>query len=46
MAEYYNTVIMSARVRSPKDKANVEGSVNIVTTWVIQALRNMKFFLN
>lgn len=44
MAEHYNTVIMPARVRSPKDKASVEGSVNIVTTWVIQALRNMKFF--
>lgn len=44
MAEHYNTVIMPARVRSPKDKASVEGSVNIVTTWIIQALRNMKFF--
>lgn len=44
MAQHYNTVIMPARVRSPKDKASVEGSVNVVTTWIIQALRNMKFF--
>lgn len=44
MAEHYNTVIMPARVRSSKDKVSVEGSVNIVTTWVMLALRNMKFF--
>src|SRR5699024_5949174 len=39
-----NAVILPARVRSPKDKASVEGSVNIVSTWIIQGLRNMKFF--
>lgn len=44
MADHYNTVILPARVRSPKDKASVEGSVNIVSTWIIQGLRNMKFF--
>lgn len=44
MAEHYQTVIMPARVRAPKDKASVEGSVKIVTTWVVQALRNRKFF--
>ncbi len=44
MAEHYNTLIMPARVRSPKDKASVEGSVNHVTTWVIQALRNTTCF--
>ena len=44
MAAHYDTVIMLARVRSPKDKASVEGSVNIATTWIIQALRNFKCF--
>jgi transposase len=44
MAAHYETVIMPARVRSPKDKASVEGSVNIVTTWIIQALRNVTCF--
>ena len=44
MADYYHTVIMPARVRSPKDKASVEGSVSIVTTWIIQALRHVKCF--
>ncbi len=44
MATHYQTVIMPARVLSPKDKASVEGSVNIVTTWIIQALRNIKCF--
>lgn len=37
MARYYETIIMPTRVRSPRDKASVEGSVNIVTTWIIQA---------
>ncbi|GAA4068882.1 Mu transposase domain-containing protein [Amphibacillus indicireducens] len=44
MAEHYQSIIMPARVRSPKDKAKVEGSVNIVTTWISQALRHTKFF--
>ncbi|NMD72873.1 IS21 family transposase [Bacillus sp. DNRA2] len=44
MAEYYNTVIMPARVRKPRDKANVEGSVGIISTWIIAALRNTYCF--
>lgn len=44
MAAHYQTVIMPARVRSPKDKASVEGSVNIATTWIIQALRDVQCF--
>lgn len=44
IAEHDNTIILPARVRSPKDNASVEGSVNIVSTWTIQGLRNMKFF--
>jgi transposase len=44
MADYYNTVAMPARVRAPKDKANVEGSVGAISTWIIAALRNMQCF--
>src|SRR5699024_2818210 len=44
MANHYGAIIMPARVRSPRDKASVEGSVNIVTTWNIQALRNVTCF--
>src|SRR5699024_10003401 len=44
MATHYQTIIMPARVRSPRDKASVESSVNIVTTWIIQALRNTTCF--
>lgn len=44
MAEHYHTLVMPARVRSPKDKASVESSVNHVSTWIIQALRNVKCF--
>lgn len=44
MASHYGAIIMPARVRSPRDKASVEGSVNIVTTWIIQALRDVTCF--
>lgn len=44
MADYYNTVVMPARVRTPKDKASVEGSVNAISTWIIAALRNTHCF--
>lgn len=44
MADYYNTVVMPARVRTPKDKASVEGSVNVISTWIIAALRNTQCF--
>ncbi|WP_066445331.1 IS21 family transposase [Cytobacillus gottheilii] len=44
MADYYNTVVMPARVRTPKDKASVEGSVGVISTWIIAALRNMHCF--
>lgn len=32
------------RVRKPKDKPNAEGGVNIVSTWILAALRNQPFF--
>ncbi|WP_010648160.1 IS21 family transposase, partial [Oceanobacillus massiliensis] len=44
MADYYNTVVMPARVRAPKDKPSVEGSVGIISTWIIAALRNKQCF--
>lgn len=44
LAEYYQTIIIPARVRKPKDKSTVEGVVGIVTTWIIAALRNQQFF--
>lgn len=44
MAEHYQTVIMPARVRHPKDKANVEGTVGVISTWIIASLRNQQFF--
>jgi len=44
MANHYDTIIMPARVRSPKDKASVEGSVGAISTWIIAALRNTHCF--
>ena len=44
MAEHYNTVIIPARVRAPKDKPSVEGAVKLVSTQIIAALRNERFF--
>ena len=44
MAEHYNTAIIPARIRSPKDKPNVEGIVGNISTWITVALRNEQFF--
>ena len=44
MAEHYGTAIIPARVRTPDDKPNIEGSVNVMETWIIAALRNRTFF--
>ncbi|HPR89975.1 MAG TPA: IS21 family transposase [Synergistaceae bacterium] len=44
MAEHYGTAIVPARVRHPKDKASVEGTVGHITTWIAAALRNRTFF--
>lgn len=44
MAEHYGTCVIPARVRKPKDKPRVEGTVGIVSTWIIAALRNRQFF--
>lgn len=44
MAEHYDTAVIPARVRKPKDKPNAEGTVGVISTWIIAALRNQKFF--
>jgi transposase len=44
MAQHYNTVIIPARVRRPKDKAKVEVGVQIVERWILARLRNHTFF--
>ncbi len=44
MAEYYGTAIIPARVRAPKDKPNVEGTVGNISTWITAALRDEQFF--
>ena len=43
LAEYYRTAVLPARVRSPKDKATVEGNVGVISTWITAALRNQQF---
>jgi transposase len=44
MAEHYDTAVIPARVRKPKDKPNAEGTVGNISTWIIAALRNQKYF--
>ena len=44
MAEHYGTAIVPARVRHPRDKASVEGTVGHITTWITAALRDRTFF--
>ena len=44
LAEYYGTAIVPARVRKPQDKSAAEASVRLVETWIMAALRDMKFF--
>ena len=43
LAEHYRTAVIPARVRSPKDKATVEGNVGVISTWITAALRNQQF---
>lgn len=43
LAEYYGTVIVPTRVRTPKDKSSVERSVGICETQILARLRNETF---
>lgn len=44
MADYYQAIVMPTRVRKPRDKANVEGAVKTISTWIIAALRYSQCF--
>jgi hypothetical protein len=44
LAEHYGTAILPARVRAPKDKAMVEGTVGTVSTFILAAIRNQQIF--
>jgi len=44
MAEHYGTAIIPARPLKPRDKPTAEGTVKVIETWVMAALRNRTFF--
>jgi len=44
MANYYDTVVIPARVRKAKDKAKVEVAVQVVERWILARIRNRQFF--
>lgn len=44
MAEHYGAAIIPARPVKPKDKPTAEGTVKVIETWILAALRNRKFF--
>lgn len=44
MAAHYDTAIVPARPRKPRDKAKVEVAVQVATRWIIAKLRNRRFF--
>lgn len=44
LGEHYNTIIIPARVRTPKDKATVEGTVGNISSQILAAIRNEEFF--
>jgi transposase len=44
MAAHYDTAIMPARPRKPRDKAKVEVGVQLVERWILARLRNRRFF--
>ncbi|MFO7558525.1 MAG: IS21 family transposase [Desulfobacterales bacterium] len=44
MARHYDTAVIPARVRKPKDKAKVENAVKFAETWIMAALRKHTFF--
>jgi transposase len=44
MAAHYDTAIVPARPRKPKDKAKVEGAVLLAERGILARLRNQRFF--
>jgi transposase len=43
LARYYNTTILPARPKSPRDKAKVEVGVQIAERWLLARIRNETF---
>jgi transposase len=43
MAAHYDTALLPARPRRPRDKAKVEAAVRIVERWLLGRLRNRRF---
>ena len=43
MAQHYDTAVLPARVKTPRDKATVEGVVGIISNWILAAIRNQQF---
>jgi len=44
MAQHYDTAIIPARPKKPRDKAKVENAVLLAQRWILAALRNHVFF--
>ena len=44
MARHYDTAVLPARQRKPRDKAKAEVGVQIVQRWILARLRNQVFF--
>ena len=44
LARHYDTAILPARVRKPRDKAKVEAGVLLAQRWILARLRHRKFF--
>lgn len=44
LIKHYGTVVLPARVRRPRDKPGVEGSVVLAYRWLLAPLRNRQFF--
>lgn len=43
-ARHYDVAVIPARVREPKDKSPVEGSIGWLETWLLEWLRGQQFF--
>lgn len=43
LARYYDTTILPARPRSPRDKAKVEAGVQVAERWLLARIRNETF---
>jgi len=44
LAKHYGVAVIPARIRKPRDKATVEGSVGWLEIWLLEWLRGQRFF--